>query len=92
MSEVYLPTRRLRISVRSALAGFLVYIGFQELIAGAREPLAAAVITLIRRIKPGSVAMASTTVNWLFISAELVFGFLLLVFAFAVVSSIARRK
>lgn len=88
--------RRFQVSVRSALAGLLIFGGLQEVVAGARDPLAAGVITLINwflgKVKPDSVLLSETAVNWTFFSAEFAFGIVLLLFGLQVGSSIAKRQ
>ena len=88
--------RRFQISIRSALAGLLIFSGLQEVVAGARDPLGAGVITLINwflgKAKPDSVLLSETAVNWTFFSAELAFGIVLLLFGLQVGSGIRKRQ
>ncbi|HEY6351789.1 MAG TPA: hypothetical protein VI636_20520 [Candidatus Angelobacter sp.] len=96
MKETAQRSRHFQISIRSALAGLLIFSGLQEVVAGARDPLSAGVITLINwflgKVKPDSFLLSETSVNWTFFSAEFVFGIVLLLFGLQVGSGLGKRQ
>ena len=76
-------SRVFRISIRSVLAGFLLFFGFAALIRGARYPIALGVIHatnwIIRRGWPDSAKLSTPQVTWIILSADLIFGIVFLV-------------
>lgn len=95
-----MTTRRFHLSVRSALAAFLLLGGLQAVIVSAREPLGAGAIRLVNwfmdRIKADSSKLSGAAADWTYFWAEMVIGLALLALAVGigagVKSSTARGK
>ena len=91
-------TRRFHISVRSALAAFLLAGGLQAALSSVRQPLGAwaikAVNWFIARIKADSFRLNQTAISWTYFWAELVFGLILVMLAVWIGAGAAppRRK
>lgn len=91
-------TRRFRISVRSALAAFLLAGGLQAVLLSVGEPVGswttAAVNWFIGRIKSDSFRLNQTAISWTYFWAELAIGLTLLILAVSIGAGAAspRRK
>ena len=87
-------SRIFRISIRSVLAAFLVFGGFEAFITGARDPIGLGAIHatnwIIRRIMPDSAKLPTTHVNWIIFAAELTFGVIFLLLGLRIGSRIGR--
>jgi len=96
MKDAQRRSRRLKISIRAALAGFLIFGGLQEVVLGARDPLAAGVINVINRFigkaKPDSFLLSRPEVDWILFAAEVAFGIVLVLFGLKIGLGAAKRQ
>src|SRR5215813_13554286 len=88
MNDAQPQTRRFRLSIRAALAGFLLFGGIEALITGAREPIGTGAVILVNwiidKIKNDSVKLREPTVSWVEFWAELAFGVIFLLLAISI--------
>lgn len=91
-------TRRFHISVRSALAAFLLAGGLQAALSSVDQPLGSwaikAVNWFISRIKADSFRLNQTAISWTYFWAELVFSLILVMLAVWIGAGVrpSRRK
>lgn len=88
--------RRFQISIRSAMAGFLLFGGMQALIAGARQPIAAGVVALVNwlidKIKSDSFKLRRLPVSWIEFWADLAVGLIFVALAVTIGAKIKSSR
>jgi len=89
-------SRRFHITVRSALAGFLLMGGLQALILSLREPLSSGAIAVanwfIGKIRPDAFKLRGTAIDWTFFEAEMIIGLILVMLAIGFGASALRSS
>ncbi|HEY6250678.1 MAG TPA: hypothetical protein VI685_12015 [Candidatus Angelobacter sp.] len=89
-------TRRFHLTVRSALAAFLLMGGLQAVMLSAREPLGSGAIAVVNwfigKIRPDSFKLSEPAISWTFFWAEMAIGLSLLLLSLGFAAGVGRSK
>ena len=96
MTDTHLRPRGFRLSIRAALAGFLLFGGVQEMVVSARDPIAAGVAVLanwlIGRLKHDAFRLREPSVSWLTSGFEVVLGLIFMTVAISIGAKIRSSR